>query len=471
MENQEKERTNSVLYNVMIGAFIAMFDSGILNVGLPTLRTAFNIDISTVKWATSAYVLSMSSLLPVVGSLADHIGRKMLYTYGFLIICIFTLACSFATSFNMLIAFRALQGIGGAMFMANGLAIAAEYYPEEKKGEILGILYATQAFGGLTGPPIGGILIGWFGWRSVFYVTFVISLAAYIISYKIIPDDEKEEFVLADFDLVGAITIVLFISGFVFGFSSIKKYGWSSPKILISVGISVLSLIILIIHEWKHERPVLPLIVFRNWTFSASLCASFLAHTTMYSPEVLLPFYYQDIKGYDSVKTGLLMIAFPGAIVLASPLGGYLADKIGPTIVATTGLTLNTLFLLVLSTVKVETSPYLVFVNILGIGMAQGLFLSPNSYALMGSVPKEHYGTETGLNLLSKNFGAVCGYTFSVELFVIYLKAGTTETYPTRYINSVSSVYKIEAVLSFIGLLLSANRQYKNPESITEESD
>jgi len=450
-----------ILYNVMIGAFLAMFDGGVLNVGLPTLRNIFNVDIDTIKWATSSYMLALSSLLPVLGSIADKRGRRNMYSYGFLVIAIFTIACSFSPSFEFLVAFRALQGIGGSMFMANGMAIAVENYPPEEKGRNLGIIFAVHALGGLSGPPIGGILIGLFGWKSVFYITFIIALIGYIVSMNIIPKDEKEGFNFSDFDLIGAISLVIFISSFVFGFSSINKYGWKSVVIISSISICVISLTVFIVTEKNHEHPLIVLGIFSNWTFTASILASFLAHITMFSPEVLLPFYYQDVKGYNSVKTGLLMIAFPVAIVIASPIGGKLSDKFGPMPIASSGLVLNTVSLLLLAFVRPSTSVYLVFIIMACIGLSQGLFMSPNSSSVMGSVEKTQFGVATGINQLAKNMGTVIGMTFSVELFSSFLKSGPTDTYPTRYLDSVRNVYIISAILSFIGIILSINRNKK----------
>ena len=465
MEEQPK-KSRAIIYTIMIGAFIAMFDGGVLTVGLPTLASEFNCSIDQIKWVTSSYLLSMSALLPVFGSYADKSGRKKMYNLGFLVISIFTLLCSFSKNLITLIILRILQGIGGAMFMANGMAIVVENYPLEEKGKNIGMIFAVNALGGLTGPPLGGIIIGLFSWKAVFYITFIVSLMGFFVSWKTIPEDEKENFDFFSFDFIGSISLILSIVGFVFGFSSIHQYGIKNLIVLTPIITFIISIIFFVIWETNIEKPLINLSMFKNWTFSMAVVASFLGHITMYSPEVLLPFYYQKVKGYSTQKSGLLLMAFPIAIFIASPIGGKLSDKIGPTIVASTGLGLNSICLFLISLTKVTTSSYFVLFMIVGIGLSQGLFMSPNSSSIMGSVKKGEYGTATGINQLSKNMGVVIGLTFSVEIFSSFLKPGDDLSYPIRFLDSTKKVFMICSVLSLIAMFISLIRDKKDTTEI-----
>ncbi|MHB8830014.1 MAG: MFS transporter, partial [Syntrophales bacterium] len=138
MQKKQYAHSRLILYTVMIGAFMSMFDSGVVNVGLPVIAGQFGTDIAEVQWITSVYLLVMSALLPILGAVADHFGRRKIYNMGFFVISIFTLFCGFSTSLPMLIVMRILQAIGGAMVMANGMAIATENYPPSERGRNLG---------------------------------------------------------------------------------------------------------------------------------------------------------------------------------------------------------------------------------------------------------------------------------------------------------------------------------------------
>lgn len=163
MDQRAYTKSKFILYTVMIGAFMSMFDSGVVTVGLPVMASQFKVDMSSVQWITSIYLLVMSALLPILGTLADNLGRRKIYNLGFFTISIFTLLCGFSVNFPMLIAMRILQAVGGAMVMANGLAIVTENYPPNQRGKNIGLLATTMAIGSIFGPPAGGLAIGLWG--------------------------------------------------------------------------------------------------------------------------------------------------------------------------------------------------------------------------------------------------------------------------------------------------------------------
>ncbi len=166
-EEKTYAKSKLILYTIMIGAFMSMFDSGVVNVGLPVIASQFKVNINSVQWITSIYLLVMSALLPILGTVADNFGRRKIYNLGFFVISVFTLLCGFSVNLPMLIVMRILQAIGGAMVMANGMAIATENYPPNQRGRNIGLLATTMAIGSIAGPPAGGLAIGLWGWRTV----------------------------------------------------------------------------------------------------------------------------------------------------------------------------------------------------------------------------------------------------------------------------------------------------------------
>ncbi|MDK2806288.1 MAG: hypothetical protein PWP67_2445 [Clostridium butyricum] len=450
-----------ILYTVMIGAFMSMFDSGVVNVGLPVISKEFKVDINTVQWIATIYLLTMSALLPILGTIADNYGRRKIYNMGYFVISIFTLLCGLSVNLTMLLVMRTLQAVGGAMVMANGMAIVTENYPTNERGKNIGLLATTMAIGSIAGPPLGGYVTGIWGWRSVFYLTFIVSILGFIASYFSVPLDKKVAKKGFKFDLTGSIFLVLSIVTFILGFSDINKYGINNPIVYGSLIIFAVSFVIFIIAETKKEHPVVNLSLFKNITFTSSVIASLLSFMTMYSPNVLMPFYYQKVVGLSVGTSGLYMMAFPVAMAIISPFSGALSDRIGAVALTSSGLVINGIGLILLANVKAHTPIYLVLVYIGLMGLSLGMFQSPNNSCIMGSVPKDKLGAANGITQLVKNLGMVMGMAFSVALFTAFMNH-YTGNYSTKFLQSAHIVYYIAAVLSFIGAAISAIRNKTN---------
>lgn len=457
---KEYAKSNFILYTVMIGAFLSMFDSGVVNVGLPVISAQLKVAIDSVQWVTSIYLLVMSALLPILGTLADNFGRRKIYNMGYFTISIFTLLCGFSLNFEMLIIMRVLQAVGGAMVMANGLAIVTENYPPSERGKNIGILATLMAVGSIAGPPLGGIIIGILGWRSIFYLTFIVSILGFIASYFSIPADKRDKKKEFKFDFLGSILLIVTIVSFIYGFSNINKMGLSNPVIYSSLSIFVVAFIIFIFREKKVNQPVMQLSLFNNWVFTSSIIASLISFLTMYSPTVLMPFYYQKVLGISTQQSGLYMMAFPIAMAIISPFSGALSDKIGPVVLTSSGLVINGIALILLANISINTPIYLVLFYMFLMGLSLGFFQSPNNSCIMGSVPKNKLGAANGITQLVKNLGMVIGIAFSVALFTAFLGKGDIN-YNMRFLESTRKVYYLAAVLSFIGAAISSVRYTK----------
>ena len=447
----------SILYTVMIGAFLSMFDSGVVNVGLPVIASQLHVGISSVQWITSIYLLVMSALLPILGTVADEFGRRKIYNLGYFVISVFTLACGFAVNLPMLLLTRVFQAVGGAMVMANGLAIVTENLPPASRGRNIGILATTMAIGSIAGPPAGGLAIGLWGWRTVFFLTAVVSFAGFVASYFSIPMDRRARAGKFRFDYPGSILLILTIVTFIYGFSNVAKLGWANPLVAGSLVLFFVALVTFIVYERSCERPVMDLSLFRSWTFSSSIVASLLSFITMYSPTVLIPFYYQQVLRISPQKSGLYMMAFPIAMALISPFSGALSDRIGAAVLTSTGLVINGLALVLLASITVNTPVFLILVYLALMGLSLGLFQSPNNSCIMGNVPKNKLGAANGITQLVKNLGMVIGTAFSVTLFAVFQGRGSGD-FANSFVRSAGKVYYIAAALSFVGAVISGIR-------------
>jgi len=456
-EEKTYDKAKLVLYTVMIGAFLSMFDSGVVNVALPVMASQFKVGISSVQWVTSIYLLVMSALLPILGSIADSFSRRIIYNTGFLVISIFTLLCGFSVNLPMLIVMRIMQAVGGAMVMANGLALITENCPPSQRGRNMGIVVTAMAIGSIAGPPLGGLITGLWGWHSVFYLTFIVSIIGFVASYFSIPRDSKKSYKQFRFDYLGSILLILVIVPFVYGFSSVGNFGWGNPLVYGSITIFVISLIAFIFYERRKKYPVISLSLFNNWVFSSSIVASLISFITMYSPTILIPFYFEKVLGFSTGKTGLYMMAFPIAMAIISPFSGALSDKIGFAVLTSTSLIINGIALILLANATLNTPIFLILIYLGLMGLSLGFFQSPNNSCIMGSVPKDKLGAANGIAQLIKNLGMVIGIAFSSMLFTLFLGSGTNN-YGIRFIHSTQKVYYIAAALSFLGALISAIR-------------
>lgn len=254
---------------------------------------------------------------------------------------------------------------------------------------------------------------------------------------------------------------------FIYGFSNLNKLGPGNPIVWSCIAVFAVSSVILIIFERTRKHPIMDLSLFSNWIFSSSIMASLLSFITMYSPTVLIPFYYQKVLGFTTGKSGLYMMAFPIAMAVISPFSGALSDKIGAVILTSSGLIINGIALILLANTTLDTPVILILIYLALMGLSLGLFQSPNNSCIMGNIPKNRLGSANGITQLVKNLGMVIGVAFSVALFTAFLREGTGD-YGSRFMQSTQKVYYIAAALSFIGAIVSSIRN-KKPQKATDK--
>lgn len=449
--------SRAIIYALMFGPFFSMFDSGLVNVGLPVIARELHVGMQSVQWTASAYLLTMSVFLPIFGSLADALGRGRIYNIGFFTISIFTLLCGFAPTLPVLVLFRVLQGIGGAMVMANGMAIATESYPPSERGKNLGLLASVSAIGSIAGPSIGGMVIGFWGWRSSFLITAAISFIAFVTTYFFIPRGRKAVTETRRFDVPGAALLIVTIFSFIYGISSLSGKAASPTNALFSLMVFVVAFPILLAVERKSSRPVFDTSLFANVTFSSALGASLISMVTMYSPTILVPFYLQGTLKLSPQISGLYLLAFPTAMAILSPISGKLSDRFGSRHLAIAALLLNGLALLFFGSIPPAAPSWLILVPLFTMGIGLGMFQSPNNSAAMGSIPKEKLGSGNGMAQLTRNLGMVMGITFSTLVFSI-LMGGRSSDDARAFLSSARWIYWGAALMSFVGAWISSFR-------------
>ncbi|HJV17949.1 MAG TPA: MFS transporter [Bacillales bacterium] len=448
-----------ILATVSIGTFMATLDSSIVNVALPTISGQLHSDLSTLQWVVTSYLLTISSLLPIFGRTADIFGRKKVYSIGFLIFTLGSVLCGLAQNIWFLVAMRILQAIGASMLMANSVAIITAAFPREERGRALGITGTVVALGSLTGPAVGGLLIGWISWRAIFYINLPIGIIGFLAARMILPNDQlqnKKE----SFDFAGAITFTLGMVSLLLGVNNGVDWGWSSFQVLFSLILGFVLLAAFILIERKVTFPMIDLSLFSNRPFLMGNLSGWLSFVSMFANTMLMPFYLQHVLNYSSSQVGLMMTAFPVTMAIVAPLSGFASDKIGPIALTTGGLTISALGLFYFSTLSTTVHFYQVIPGAILTGLGAGMFQSPNNSSVMSSVPPQKLGIAGGINSLVRNLGMVSGIALSVSLFEAW--GGVTHPRPDQISNFMSayqSVMLVAMAIALIGAVISFNRK------------
>lgn len=392
---------------VAMGIFLATIDGSIVNVALPTLVRAFDTDFALVQWVVLAYLLAVTTLMLSVGRLADMIGKKSLYTAGFVIFTAGSLLCGLSPTIGWLIGFRVLQAIGAAMMMALGAAIVTEAFPPTERGRALGISGLTVSIGIVVGPTLGGLLIDALSWHWIFFVNVPLGIISTFIAARFVPDIKPRGG--QRFDYAGAAALFVSLIALLLALTLGQRMGFSHARIVTLFGLSGLSLVLFILIERQISQPIVDLRLFNNRSFSINLTNGFLSFTLIAGSLILIPFYLENILGYSTRDVGLLLAVVPIALGVTAPISGALSDRFSTRSISIIGLVVLLVGYYAITTLDAQTSALGYILRFLPIGLGMGIFQSPNNSAVMGAVPKTHLGIASGLLAMTRTLGQTVG--------------------------------------------------------------
>ncbi len=443
---------------VGLGTFMTALDSSVANVTLPILRIYFNSNVASVEWVVSIYLLLVSGVLLSFGRLGDLRGHKIVYVTGFGIFVAGSALCGAANSVPVLIGFRALQAIGGAMLYANAPAIITGAFPKEERGKALGLM-ATMTYLGLTvGPSLGGWLTDAFSWRAVFYINLPVGIIALFLSFQNIPLD-RETGTAEKFDIPGALIFLVGLTGLMLALNKADTWGWISPLTLGLIAGSVVLLYVFIRLELHSETPMLDLRLFGNRLFSAATASALMNYICLYHIIFLMPFYLIGGRGLSPSQAGLYLTVQPLVMAIAAPISGTLSDKIGSRLLSTLGMLIMALGLFFLSRLdgNTPTGLMMLFLGIFGLGT--GMFIAPNNNALMSSAPKNRQGIASGVLATARTTGMVLGVGLAAAVFTTMQSHAPADTNsPQGIFLGVATSMGVAAVVAVIGGITSSLR-------------
>jgi EmrB/QacA subfamily drug resistance transporter len=450
-----------VLVVATVSSFIFPFMASTVNIALPSLGRELSLDAVTLGWIATAYLLSSAALLVPFGRIADIYGRKKIFAWGIGIFTLSSLLCGLADSATMLIAWRVLQGIGGAMLAGTAVALLTTVFPANERGRVLGIIVAAAYLGISLGPLLGGVLTQHLGWRSIFFVGALLgSLVLGVALWKL-----KGEWRGAKgqrFDFAGSVIYVLGLVALVYGFALLEE----SSGIWLGTGLILGGIVGLGVFVWWEMRvnsPVLDMSLFKNSrAFTFSNLAALINYSATYAVTFLMSFHlqYRPINPFDAQDAGLIMVAMPAVQAIFSPLTGRLSDRVEPRLMASAGMVLNTVGLTLFIFLNEETSLKFIIGNLILIGFGFALFVSPNTNAVMSCAPKTAYGVASATLATMRQVGMVLSMGIAILMFNLYNIADvqiTPEYYPL-FQQSMKTSFTVFAVLCFGGIFASLAR-------------
>ncbi len=386
-----------------------------VNASLPTLVEYFDTDVLTIQWMVLGYSLTMAGLLLGFGRLADVVGRKRVYLLGFVLFATGSLLCGLAANLPMLLLCRVVQASGASALVANTLPIVVGIFPAQERGRALGYNSVVVSLASLLAPTLTGFLIGTWSWRGVFLFQIPVVLTGMALTLRFVPDVPAEPG--QSFDLVGAVAFALTVVPLTAVLNQGSRLGWSSPLVLLLAAVGLGSGALFVVRSGRISQPLIDLRLLRIRMFAFSNLCTFVSNLDWASLGFLLPFLLQRVLGYSPVQMGLLLIAQPAVQIVTSPIAGWMADRWGCRVPATLGYALQALTVFWLSATTPGTSTALVILKLGLAGVGFGLSATPNSAAVLGSVPKERGGAASGLMATMRHVGMVTGVAVIGTLF------------------------------------------------------
>ena len=438
----------------MVSSFMTPFLASATNVAMPMIGKEFGLSAVALGWVLTAYTLAAAMFLVPFGRLADLVGRKRIFAIGIGVNLAGTVLAAFAPSGFVLILGRAVQGIGGAMIFGTGVAILTSVYPPGARGHALGLNTAAVYTGLSLGPVLGGFLVHAWGWRSVFWATVPVALLALVLTLVRL-EGEWADARGEGFDLKGALIFGAGLIALMYGFSRLP----SLPGALLTAA-GLLALIGFVLFELQVGAPLLDLRLFRhNRIFAFSNLAALFNYSATSAVAFLMSLYLQYIKGLPPQKAGLVLVAQPIVMALASPFAGRLSDRSEPRFIASLGMALSAAGLLLFSLLGPDTGFGFIVASLVCLGLGFGLFSSPNTNAIMSSVERRHLGLASASLGTMRLTGQMMSAGMTMMIFAVFMGRVpiTPSVYP-QFLGSVRFAFAFFSALCVAGIFASLAR-------------
>ncbi len=453
-KNTEQGNKNLLLFLIILTSFINPFMGAAVNIALPDMASEFRMNTVVMGWVSMSFLLASVAVLLPIGKIADMTGRKKVFIFGNIIVTIASGLCAVASSSAMLIGFRLLQGIGGSMMFATGTAMITSAFPPEKRGRAIGINVSAVYLGLTLAPLLGGFLTDLFGWRSIFWLNIPFGLFVIPATFYAIKSEWRDA---ADehFDVTGSLIYMLSIALLMFSFSKLPAF---SAIVMTIAGLSGMALFVL--NEKRVSFPILDINLFTgNRVFAFSNLAALINYAATFAVTFLLSLYLQYIKGLKPSDAGLILVTQPIFMTLVASFSGRLSDKFDPRILSSAGMGIIVAGLTMLSFLNDQTQSAYIISCLVILGTGFGLFSSPNTNAVMSSVPKRYFGVASATIGTMRLAGQMM--SMATATLILHVFMGESKINPSNhnlFITGTRIIFVVFSVLCVAGVFASLAR-------------
>ncbi len=463
-----------------IGVMMSAVDSTIVILALFPIATSLRSNFLTIVWVIIAYILMSTALVLSLGRIADIYGRKRMYNIGFVVFTIGSGLSGAAFTGTQLVIFRGIQGIGAAMLMANSFAILSEAFPPRERGRAFGLNAIVWGSGSILGIILGGVIIAFTTWRLIFYINVPIGIFGTVWAYRTLKEsratgDRRTE----TFDVQAAALFTLGLIALLFGTTWGLLHGWTDTFTIISLLSSPFFFAFFEVWESRFSKePIIDFSMFRNRVFTFSIISATLQSIAVFSVNFLLLFYFEGIDGLPILTAAYLIVPMAVMTSVVGPFAGMLSDRIGSRTVASAGLAVQALVLIILSQLSIST-PLVLVAGVEGLyGVGGGLFWPANTSAIMSATPGNKYGVASGIMNTFRSTGMVLSFALSLlaatsvipasyvyRLFVGDINGRLPVRLAGEYLAGQGFAFELAALLLAIATVLSLLR---NPVVISK---
>ncbi len=464
-------RRRAILAVVMLGTILGPIDASIVNVILPTITRSFAASVAVAQWIPMAYLLTIASLVLLFGRLGDIWGYRRIFLFGLAGFVTASGLCALAPGIGWLVASRVLQGVAAAMTMAVPLAILTRVFPGSQRGRVLGTYAVSISIGLAVGPSLGGFLAGAFGWRAAFLINLPIGLAALALAARVLPELKGRP---GRLDLAGAALAFAALAGLLLFVNRAQQVGLTPAAGAVLAAAAVAAAAFLRV-ESRVAEPMLRLGLFRIRALGLGSLAALLNFMSQYVVVFLTPFLLQRTLAAGPGRVGLIMTAFPLAVLCVAPFAGALSDRIGTAGLAVAGTSVCAAGCGLLAMVPAGAGAHDVVWRLVVFGVGTGVFQSPNNSAVMGAAPREHLGVVSSLLGTTRTVGMTLGvaaagavlYAFVPAEVLRHAALAPAET--AAFLGGARHAYAAGAIFAALAALCSLVRAGRHEQKVQSE--
>ncbi len=380
----------------IIGGFMSILDTNIVNIAIPKMMAVFSVDAEDAQWILTAYMLTMGVLQPVTGYFCDVFGTRRMYLLSLMAFTVGSLLCGMAWSNESMITFRVIQAIGGGLIIPVTMTIVYQSFPVKERNMALGIWGISAMVAPAVGPTLCGYLVEYWDWRLIFTINIPVGVIGYIAAALVLRETPLHR--ESKFDLGGVLTSAVGLFCLLLALSKGVDKGWTSAYILSLLYVGLASLTLFFVIELNHEQPVIDLRLFTDWNFSFSSVVNFMGYGVLFATIFVFPLYFENIRDYSAMQSGILMLPSAIASGLAMPVAAKLADRFGAKPVVLAGIGFLIASVVPFMYLDMDTTYRTITVGMILRGIGFGLFLMTVTVMGMNSVPLDKISRASSLS-------------------------------------------------------------------------